>query len=294
MIKKTFTIPSGYQLLQEGRREMVIRAGREADLRRQGLLSPACLWGKTHGPGTLRGRGEVLIMPAGQDIVAIRKYRHGGLFRRLTGDLFLCGNRPLQEVVVTEQARSVGVPTLEILAAIRERGWGGWYRGYLITTFLPTAHDMITSLDRCQDHRKRQTVIKRAAAAVKTMHGSGIYHADLHLKNFLVEEGKKEVTVYLIDFDKSTITPHLSPARRMKNLARLDRSAEKLKRQGLSVTRKDKEIFCHAYATGDPEIQDAMKTFVERYQWYTVLYRGGWWIARVFYPRYNPWKKSTT
>ena len=294
MIKKTFTIPSGYQLLQEGRREIVIRAGYEAGLRRQGLLSPAVLLGKTHGPGPVRGRGEVLIMRAGQDMIAIRKYRHGGLLRCLTGDLFLFGNRPLQEIVVTEQARSMGIPTLEIMAAIRERGWGGWYRGYLLTRFLPTAHDLIAFLDRCHDHRKRQKVIKQAAAAVKTMHGSGIYHADLHLKNFLVEEGKKEVTVYLIDFDKSTITPHLNPARRMKNLARLDRSAEKLKRQGLRVTGKDKEIFCHAYATGDPDIQDALKTFVARYRRYTLLYRGGWWIAKIFYPRHNPWKKSTT
>jgi tRNA A-37 threonylcarbamoyl transferase component Bud32 len=291
MIKKRFVTPRGYQLLHEGRREMVIRANYEADLRRQGLLSPAALWGKTHGPGPVRGRGEVLIMPGGQ---AIRQYRHGGLLRRLTGDRFLFGDRPLQEVVVTEAIKSAGIPTLEILAAIRDRGWGGWYRGYLITRFLPTAHDLITFLDRCQDHRKRQTVIKQAAAAVKTMHGRGIYHADLHLKNFLVKEGKKEVTVYLIDFDKSTITPHMSPARRIKNLARLDRSAEKLKRQGLRVTSKDKEIFCHAYATGDPEIQDALKTFVARYQWYTVLYRAGWWIAKIFYPRHNPWKKSTT
>jgi hypothetical protein len=68
----------------------------------------------------------VLISKGPRGALAIRRYRHGGLLRRLTGDLFFFGNRPLQELVVTEEARSAGVPTLKILAAIRQRGWWGW------------------------------------------------------------------------------------------------------------------------------------------------------------------------
>jgi len=287
-------IPStpGYQFLQEGRRELLIREGSEGRLRRHRLLNPTGLWNKTAQPSRLMGRGEVLLVKEKGGEVAVRKYRHGGLLRRLTGDLFFFGARPFQEVAVTEEVKSAGVPTLEILVAVLERGWGGWYRGYLITEYQPSATDLISYLDKKSKSKKRQEVIAKAAQAVQKIHARGIYHADLHLKNFLVEE--KAGRVLLIDFDKSKVFTRLKPSRRMKNLKRLDRSAEKLKRLGLPLTKGDKEIFCRAYAAGDQEIRPYLKTYRERYRWYKLLYRWGWWIARVLYPRHKPWRKSIT
>jgi tRNA A-37 threonylcarbamoyl transferase component Bud32 len=293
LLRTRSTPPPHYQFQRQGRREVLIREGYAASLRREGLLNPAGLWEKTSHQNHLMGRGKVLIIKGRRGEVAIRKYRHGGLLRRLTGDLFFFGSRPFQEVVVTEEARSAGVSTLEILAAIRERGWGGWYRGYLITDYLPAARDLIHYLDQQLGKARRREVIEKAAEAVRKIHQAGIYHADLHLKNFLVEEGKG-VKVYLIDFDKSAVFPSLNPSRRMKNLKRLDRSVEKLKGHGLPLTRRDKGIFCHAYASGDQEIQPHMRSFLEHYRWYNLLYRWGWWIARLFYPRHKPWRKSIT
>jgi tRNA A-37 threonylcarbamoyl transferase component Bud32 len=240
------------------------------------------------------GRGEVLIIKGPEGQLAIRRYRHGGLLRRLTGDLFFFGARPFQEVAVTEEVRLAGVPILEVLAAIKERGWGRRYRGYLITKYLPAARDLIHYLDQEQGRTRRQEVIEKAADAVRKIHQAGIYHADLHLKNFLVEEKKKEVKVYLIDFDKSVIRPHLDPSRRMNNLKRLDRSAEKIKKLGLLLTSRDKRIFCSAYAAADQEIRPYLRAFLKQYRWYNFLYRLGWWIARILYPRHRPWRKSTT
>jgi tRNA A-37 threonylcarbamoyl transferase component Bud32 len=287
-------IPSipGYQYVRQGRRELLIRMGSEDLLRRHGLLKPAGLWNKIAHPTPLMGRGEVFLVKGKGGAFAVRKYRHGGLLRGLTGDCFFFGSRPFQELAVTEKVKSAGVPTLKILAAIIERGWGGWYRGYLITKYQPSATDLISYLDKKVKGNKRQEVIVRAAKAVQKIHARGIYHADLHLKNFLVEE--KTRRVLLIDFDKSRVVPQLKPARRMKNLKRLDRSAEKLKRLGLPVTKRDKEIFCRAYAAGDQEIRRYLKTYMQRYRWYKLLYRWGWWIAKVLYPRHNPWRKSIT
>jgi tRNA A-37 threonylcarbamoyl transferase component Bud32 len=212
--------------------------------------------------------------------------------RCLTGDLFFFGARPFQEVTITEEVKSAGVPTLEILAAIMERGWGGWYRGYLITKYLPSAMDLISYLDKEPEGERRGAVIEKTGEAVKRIHQAGIYHADLHLKNFLVEgKGPK---VYLIDFDKSEVFPHLRPSGRMKNLKRLDRSAEKLMRHGLPLTKRDKRAFCRAYASGDREIRPSLINYLKRYRWHTLLYRGGWWITRVLYPRHRPWRKSIT
>ena len=173
---------------------MLIREGSEASLRHQGLLNPTGLWERTSQPSHLQGRGEVLISQGPRGALAIRRYRHGGLLRRLTGDLFFFGNRPLQELVVTEEARSAGVPTLKILAAIRQRGWWGWYRGYLITEYLPATLDLIHYLDRQQVGTRRKAVIEKAAEAVRKIHERGVYHADLHLKNFLVEEAQGKRT----------------------------------------------------------------------------------------------------
>ena len=115
----------------------MIREGSEGRLRRQGLLNPAVVWNKAAQPSQLAGRGEVLLIKGRHGKVAVRKYQHGGLLRRLTGDLFFFGARPFHEIAITDEVKSSGILTLEILAAIMERGWGGWYRGYLITRYLP-------------------------------------------------------------------------------------------------------------------------------------------------------------
>ncbi len=293
MVKKRIFPPAGYQIQREENREMMISKGSVARLHRQGLLNPGGLWKRTSQQSHLSGRGEVLVRRGTRGAVAVRRYRHGGLLRRLTGDLFFFGNRPFQELVVTEKARTAGAPSLKILAAIKQRGWGGWYRGYLITEYLPASLDLIDYLDRQPSGAKRQKVIEQAAEAVRKIHKKGIYHADLHLKNFLVEEGK-QAKVLLIDFDKSRISASLAPSRRMKNLRRLDRSAEKLKKLGLSLTETEKKHFCHAYARGDHAIRPYLKRFAARYWWHSLVYRWGWWIAGVFYPRHRPWRKSTT
>jgi len=270
----------------------MVRDGYEDRLRHQGLLDPVGLWAKTSPPAQMMGRGEILLIKE-QDEVAVRRYRHGGLLRRLTGDLFFFGSRPFNEVEVTEEIKSAGIPSLKILAAIVEREWGRWYRGYLITRYLPEAMDLIRYLAQEPQGKRRREAIEKAGDAVRKMHQQGIYHADLHLKNFLVEEEKK-LKVYLIDFDKSKIYAHLHPSQRMKNLKRLDRSAEKLRGEGLPLTKKDKGIFCRAYALGDKEIRPFIRAYLERYRWYRFLYRWGWWIAKVFYPRQRPWRKSIT
>lgn len=290
-LSKTRTnIPATFRLLREGRREILVRNGHEDYLRQEGLLDPEVLWAKTLPPAKMMGRGELHLF-RGRHEVVIRKYRHGGVLRRLTGDIFLFGFRPFREVKVTEMAKSAGVPTLEILAAIRKREWGVWYRGYLITRYLPEAVDLIYYLVQQPEGKRRRDAIKKAGEVVRRMHQRGIYHADLHLKNFLVEE-RKGAKVYLIDFDQSEICAHLRPAQRMKNLKRLDRSAEKLRATGLPLTTRDKGIFCSAYARGDRKIRPFIRAYLKKYGRYMLLYRWGWWIASLLYPSSSKHQKE--
>jgi len=282
--------PPGYSLFQEGRREILVRNEYKDVLRHQGLLDPSKFWEHTDSFTHMMGRGEVLLF-TGHGEVAVRKYRHGGLLRRLTVDTFMFGSRPFKEVEVTEKAKSAGIPTLEILAAIIERERWGRYRGYLITRYLPRSVDLMQYLSRQPKGKKRREAIEKAGEVMRKMHQLGIYHADLHLKNILVEE-RETPKVYLIDFDKSKTYSYLNPSKRMKNLKRLDRSAEKLREAGLALTKKDKDAFCHAYAKEDQEIRPFIRAYCVRYRWYKLLYRGGWWIGRILSPRQRPSRKS--
>jgi hypothetical protein len=71
--------------------------------------------------------------------------------------------------------------------------------------------------------------------------------------------------LFLIDFDRSFRKRALSVRERIKNLLRLNRSAEKWRNLGLPIHRTDRWRFLLAYAGGDETIQKVMKKAVRTY-----------------------------
>ena len=60
----------------------------------------------------------------------IRTYRHGGVFRWITGQTFFSWPpRPFRELAITEELRRRGVPTIEVYGAVVEGIFGPFYRG---------------------------------------------------------------------------------------------------------------------------------------------------------------------
>jgi len=292
ILKTSFVPPPGYRIVREGTRQILVRGGFEDYLRQKNLLDAEGLWKNRFSSDRNMGRGEVLLV--GHPVaVAVRKYHHGGLFRRITRDIFLFGSRPFEEVAVTEAAQSAYIPTVEVLAAIMERKWGICYRAYLVTRYLPKAVNLVQYLGSRTPDEERHEVIKLAARAVRTMHQSGIYHADLQLRNFLVTRGE-ELQVHLLDFDRSEIHTSLSPSARIKNLKRLDRSAEKLKGEGCFFSDKDKRLFCRSYLIQDREMRSLVMSYLKWYKWHHFMYTLGWRIARLLYPRQRPSRNSAT
>jgi len=279
----------GYRSFREHSKRVVVRDGFEEFLREQGLLDPAELWNRLPAPDMV-GRGDMRLI-AGEMPVVVRRYRHGGIFRRLTRDLFLTASRPFREVFATEAARAAGIPTVHILAAVIDRSWGPFFRGYLVTQYLNDTSDLIDYLAGERQSKARRAVIREAARIVKALHHRGIYHADLQLKNFLVGPGTPH-SLYLIDFDKSTVASFLPPHRRLKNLTRFDRSCEKLKREGLVISDKEKSLFCAEYVSGEPIMRPRLTAYRARYTRHLLWYRWGWWMARLFYPGHRSWKNS--
>ena len=220
----------------------------------------------------------------------VRPYAHGGLLRRLLGDRFLLGSRPFREMRITEEIRSRGIPTVQVLASIIHRLWGPFYRGELITREIHQATDLASLSIAFGDHSKtdlslRWSTARQAGRAVRLMHDQGIYHGDLNLKNLLVQrEGHGDPIVYVIDFDRSKVLKSLSTRHRIKNLLRLNRSAEKWKTRGACITYTDKARFFRAYAGGDPKIVRAMKDRLKRVRVRALWHRVGWRTDRLLNP----------
>ncbi len=195
----------------------------------------------------------------------VREYWHGGMIGKIFKDFFWDGMRPVRELLVCEAANRGGIKTTEIIAIIKNKIMGPLYKFRLVTKEITESIDLIELLLHSGESprrllsgenrllkQKRQIIIK-LAEAVNDMHNVGIYHADLHLKNILVQsDAGGGVHVYIIDLDKSTQYEKISFKRRMKNIMRLDRSLEKLKRnvsgiKALLVTDTDKMRFLREY-----------------------------------------------
>jgi hypothetical protein len=179
-----------------------------------------------HGRGGLRG-----LALANGETALIRPYRHGGLLRQLTGEIFVTWPpRPFRELVVTEEVRRRGIPTVEVYGACVKRSWGPFYRGWLVSRLLQGGQDLWTAVQDGGLHKLGASrVLKAVATSLRSLHREGVYHRDLNLKNILVRCEPEGVRGYIIDFDRAVLFFGDVPmplARR--NLSRLLRSVNKL------------------------------------------------------------------
>ncbi len=185
----------------------------------------------------------------------IRVYRHGGLFRHLSGGFFFTWPpRPFRELTVTEELRRRGFPTVEVYGACIERIWGPFYRGWIVTRELEGARDLWAALESGWVVGVGiEKVLATVAATVRALHSQGVYHRDLNLKNILVRQESDGVKGYIIDFDKAVLMLGHVPAQlAKKNLGRLLRSVRKLDPQRKYLTSANWKSFVDCYQKGEP------------------------------------------
>jgi tRNA A-37 threonylcarbamoyl transferase component Bud32 len=221
--------------------------------------------------------------------MVIRSYFHGGWYGKINKDFFWGKFRPLKELMVSEEVSRRGIQTIIILTALSKRVFGPLYKSKLISREIVGALDLIRYLQLLKQRpaserlKVKTGLIKAVAGVVRTMHDRGIYHADLHLKNVLVQETSEgDFAVYLIDFDKSEIRDVITPAERIKNLMRLNRSAEKLKKKGLPITFSDQWRFLREYFHDERQAIEGVKKDVKRYLIWQEFHRLGWKLSSLF------------
>ena len=201
-------------------------------------------------PSPYAGRGLLRLIPVERgDAALVRTYRRGGVPGCFTKDLFFTWPaRPFRELAVTERVRSRGVPTLEVLAALVEREWGPFYRGWLVTRRLGGAKDLWLTLQNDHDMVSRKELFLSVARSLRRMHELGIYHSDLNLKNILVRREGEGLKIYVIDFDKAKLFPRGLPRERAnENLDRLLRSVRKLDPRRRFFSQEDWTLFMEMY-----------------------------------------------
>lgn len=289
---KKIPIPPSFSLTEKGETYLLLHNDHKDALFHQGIGDLETFF-KNHLLTTiyLNGRTPHPSIPIlGGMRIVFRKYSHGGLLKVFNRSLYLFGARSFKELFLTEEIRSLGIPTIQPIGAIHQIVFGLFYRAYLLSLEIPHAKNLIQYFQEKVSHpslgnllHKRKT-IRSAGGLLAQFHQAGFYHNDLQLKNLLVDEDR----VLLIDFDRSYRKKALSVRERTKNLLRLNRSVEKWKRSGLSITRTDRWRFLLAYAGGNQEILKAIRRALRTHSMGLFFHRIGW----VLQKKVGSWKET--
>jgi hypothetical protein len=283
---KRIPIPPFFSLTRSGKVSALLKDGYKDILLKQGIDDFETFLKKNRQASRYhRGRTDHPSIPLDDgNRMVLRHYSHGGLLRTFTGSLYCFGARSFQELAITEEIRSCGIPTVEPIGAIHQTtGFPPLYRAYLLTLEVPGALNGIQYLEKIGKkpgrgalHHKRK-MLRNSGLLLRQFHQSGFFHQDLQLRNILVAGDR----ILVIDFDRSYRKPILSTRARMKNLLRLNRSTEKWKRSGLPITRTDRWRFFLAYAGEDKEIRQAMERALHTYSVRSRFYRFGWALEKL-------------
>jgi len=221
--------------------------------------------------------------------VVIRHYRRGGKVQKFIKDIFWGRSRPLRELWIGHQAMEQGVPTAEIVAACHTNVFWRLHRGDLISKEIVPGKDLATYLAELPQPLPKERVLeKRKAVAmvgtlVRKMHDVGIFHGDLNLKNIILQVSESgDIKGYIIDFDKSFLRSPLREKMRVRNLFRLNRSAEKFKRQGLPITRSDVLRFLLAYYQNHSDFKTLLLDLNRQYRRHRRYHRFGTKLVTPF------------
>jgi hypothetical protein len=288
---KEIEVPQTCSLIKDGNLTLLIKNAFKETLLQQGISQPHKLI-TTHltKDKHYRGRGLLPAIPIqesnGKRMVA-KQCMRGGLVRFINKDIFWGGNRPFREMIANAHILKKGIKTTEILAAAHYKVFGPLYRTYLFSLEIPECIDLITFFDRLpqkppqQRFKEKAFLFQAVARAFVTMHREGIYHRDLHLKNILIQQHHMDSIpeIFIIDFDKAVFKKFLTPQEKLKNLLRFNRSVEKYKLQGGTITRGDQCRLFKEYFKLNNEVSDLFNKNIKIYSFFLKVRRVKWMMS---------------
>ncbi|HHT9106635.1 MAG TPA: lipopolysaccharide kinase InaA family protein, partial [Candidatus Wujingus californicus] len=205
-------IPSHFSVIKSGNETIFVKKGYDETVKNIVFNNRFSVNRQATNIDIKSGRGQYLSIPITKDStekIIIRDYKHGGLFGKFFGNVFLNFKRPLNEISISEFALQRGIPSAEVIAITQKRIFGIFYKATFVSKEIKGAIDILqflkeTPLEFIQKSKK--SVIFALVRLIRNMHDAGIYHADLHLKNILLRKNLNgEFQAYIIDLDKSVI-----------------------------------------------------------------------------------------
>lgn len=211
--------------------------------------------------GTATGRTRTYLLDLGEESrVHIRPYVHGGALARVTGNRFPSPDRFRDELRVHTQLAAQSAPVATpILVLWRRRG--AFVEGAMGTSFIEGAVDGGEYLSRAREAPGVEAAVVAVAQATRRFHDAGGRHADLNLKNVMLEGEPSAPRAWLIDLDCASIATDVSPRRRMHELMRLERSVRKLGHRE-TLTNATRGSFIDAYCDGDAKLRESMLSHI--------------------------------
>jgi len=194
-----------------------------------------------------RGRGTALMIrtPVGPSV--LRQYLRGGFAARFIESRYAFTgyrrSRPVREFRVLEKLTNLGLPAPRPVAVLCERH-------FLSTTGAIITHEIENVRPLEQVAKEMDDGGWRAVGSViRQFHTNGLIHADLTVRNILVQEGGK---VFLVDFDRARFKKNAQQAFR-NNLKRLHRSMVKSRHeQNEGINEKAWTQLLKGYESSNP------------------------------------------
>jgi 3-deoxy-D-manno-octulosonic acid kinase len=230
-------------------------------------------WAATRpGAQRLDGRGAAYRVRLDGADWLVRHYRRGGAAVHL-GDRYvrLGTPRPFRELAASGEARSRGVPTPAVVAAVVYPA-GIVYRGDIAVEFIPRSRTLADALfgvrrraregdaparaDRDAEMAARADedaakAARAAGAAIRQGHDRGLVHPDLNIRNILLAETGGGLRGYILDLDGARVVDTVEEGARQRMIRRFWRSVRKWEaRTGHPLSEPVRRAFQGGYATG--------------------------------------------
>lgn len=230
-IDDAFSAMEGYQQLKVAGSLVVTRAWAVEALRQALSQGTLHAWAAAQaGADVMQGRGACygVTLQTGSSAepavpVVVRRNRHGGLLRFLTGEHFLAPTRAPLELANAVRLAAAGIPTPEVVAYALYPSFAGLVRCDVMTRRLPKGGDL-PELWAAADSAAREAMLDAVAVLLRSLAACGARHPDLNLKNIYLSQSPSPAA-YLLDVDRVLFRPGEDVA--TPNFQRLARSARK-------------------------------------------------------------------
>jgi 3-deoxy-D-manno-octulosonic acid kinase len=275
----------GLRLVESARGSLAVREDLAQVLLDAGLGPD----GSPHlAPLDLVGKRPLEGIEAPGGTLVVRRYRHGGLLRWLTGSRFLSPQRPFVELCLQRELARAGFRSPEVVAAraVRAQPWG-WSLA-VATRRIADALDLGQVLAQRRagqlDLASWRALLREAGRFVARLHAAGFLHADLTPRNLLVERSPLQARrpeLWVLDLDRSRWVAGLSDEARWANLARLARHADRLEREReLAVGRTDRMRFLRGWCPEREPRHRAWRAIAARGRAASAFHALGWLLER--------------